>query len=146
MSVGLAALGGQKGLDQVPSHRWSDCPATHAENVHVIILDPLPGRKVIVDQGCAYAGNLVGTHRCPDAAAADCHAPLDLTRRYSAAERGDEIRIVVVRAQAMRAEIDDLVTGRAELGDQLFLQAKAAVISGHADAHLVVSCIVTRVL
>ena len=97
MSVCLTELGGQKGLDQVPSHRWSDCPATHANNVHVIILDPLPRREVIVDQRRAHAGNLVGTYRCPHTAAADRHATFDLTHRHSPGERGDKIRIVVVR-------------------------------------------------
>src|SRR6516165_2867351 len=97
MSVGLTEFGGQKGLDQVPSHRWSDCPTTHANNVHVIILDPLPRREVIVDQRRAHAGNLVGTYRCPHTAAADRHATFDQTHHHPPAERGDKIRIVVVR-------------------------------------------------
>jgi hypothetical protein len=45
MSVGLAELGGQEGLNQVPSHRWSDSPTTHENNVHVIILDPRRAEK-----------------------------------------------------------------------------------------------------
>ena len=137
MSVGLTELGGKKGLDQVPSHRWSDCPATHANNVHVIILDPLPGREVIVDQGCAYAGNLVGTDLCPYTAAADCHATLDPPRRYGPGERGDEVRIVVVRAQAICTEINNLMASRTELTDQLLLQAEPPVIRGDTDAHVV---------
>src|SRR5271166_5142870 len=101
MSFGLTELGGQEGLDEVPSHSRSHCPATHADNVHVIVLDPLPGREMIVDQRGANARNLVGTHRCTHAAAADCHATLDPTRRHSPAERGHKVRIVVVRTERL---------------------------------------------
>jgi hypothetical protein len=124
MSVGLTELGGQEGLDQVPSHRRSDCPTTHANNIHMIVLDPLPGREMIVDQRGANARNLAGTHRCSHAAAADCHATFDLPRRYSPGERGDKVRIVVVRAQAIRAEIYDLVSGRAELATSCSFKPK----------------------
>ena len=141
MSVGLTVHGGQEGLDQVPSHRWSDCPTTHANNIHMIVLDPLAGREMIVDQRGANARNLVGTHRRPHAAAADCHATFDLPRRYSPAERGDKVRIVVIRRLAVRAEIDNLMAGRTELGDKSLLQAEPAVISGNADAHVMISCI-----
>ena len=63
MSFGLTELGDQEGLDEVQSHRGSHCPATHADNVHVIVLDPLPGREMIVDQRGADASDLVGTAR-----------------------------------------------------------------------------------
>src|SRR5215510_5923296 len=106
MSFGLAELGGQEGLDEIPSHRRSHCPATHAEYVNVIVLDPLPSRKMIVDQRGANARNLVGTHRRSHAAATYGDAAFDLPRRHSPAERCDKVRIVVIRAQAIRAEIN----------------------------------------
>jgi hypothetical protein len=49
MSVGLTELGGQEGLDEVPSHRRSNCPAAHTEDIHVVVLNSLPGREMIVD-------------------------------------------------------------------------------------------------
>ena len=118
MSFGLTKFGGQEGLNEVPSHCGSHCAATHAENVHVIVLDALPGREMIVDQRGTDARNLVGTHRCPDAAATDGDATFDLPRRYSMAQRGDKVRIIVVGAEPVRTEIDNLMAGRTELRDQ----------------------------
>jgi hypothetical protein len=45
----LTKLGCEKGLNQIPRDRWSYGPAAHAKNVHVIVLDTLSGREVIVD-------------------------------------------------------------------------------------------------
>src|SRR5215470_11836286 len=139
MSVGLTELGSQEGLDEVPSHRRSYCSATHADNVHVIVLDPLAGREMIVDQRSTDARDLVGTHRCPDTAAADRYAAFDLPCRDGVAEWGYKVRIVVVRAQTVRTEIDDLMASRTKLRDQFLLQAEPAVIGGNTDAHFVVS-------
>ncbi len=96
---------------------------------------------LVVDQRSADAWNLVGADRRPDAAAADRDAAIDGTRRHSMAERDNKVRIVVVRAQTTRAEVDNLMSSRAELGDQFFLQAEPAVIGGDADAHGVISCV-----
>ena len=49
MSRRLTKLGGEKRLDEIPGDGWSYCPATHAKNIHVIVLDTLPCRKVIVN-------------------------------------------------------------------------------------------------
>ena len=92
MSFGPAEFGCQEGLDEVPSHSRPNGPATHAEDVHVIILDPLPGREMIVDQRSADAWNLVGADRRPDAAAADRDAAIDCTRCHSMAERDNKVR------------------------------------------------------
>src|SRR5882757_4985489 len=97
MSFGLTEPGSQKGLDEIPSHSRSHRSATHAEDVHVIVFDALPGREMIVDQRGADAGNLVGTDRRPYAAAANCHPAIDLPRRHSPTERNNKVRIVVVR-------------------------------------------------
>src|SRR5688572_11111203 len=109
VSLVLAERGSQKRLDEVPGHGRSHRPAAHANNVHVIVLDPLPGREVVVNDGGANARDLVGTDRCADAAAADRHAALYLSRHHGPSQRDDEVRIVVARVQAMRSEIDDLM-------------------------------------
>ena len=49
MSLCLTKLGGEKRLDQIPGHGWSHSPAAHAENIHVIVLDTLPCRKMVVN-------------------------------------------------------------------------------------------------
>jgi hypothetical protein len=62
VSLGLAERGGQKCLDEVPGDGWSYGPAAHTQDVQVIVLDPLLGREVVVDERRADALHLVGTH------------------------------------------------------------------------------------
>jgi hypothetical protein len=49
MSLRLTKLGCQKCLNEIPGDCWSDSPAAHTKNVHVIVLDALPCRKMIVN-------------------------------------------------------------------------------------------------
>jgi hypothetical protein len=49
MTLGLAELSGQESLDKIPSDGGPHGSATHAKDVHVIVLDPLPSREVVVD-------------------------------------------------------------------------------------------------
>jgi hypothetical protein len=49
MSRCLTELGREKRLDEIPRDSWSYSPATHTKNVHVIVLDTLPCRKMIMD-------------------------------------------------------------------------------------------------
>jgi hypothetical protein len=49
VTLGLAEPSRQKRLHELPRHRWSLSSAAQAEDVQVIILDPLAGRKVVVD-------------------------------------------------------------------------------------------------
>jgi hypothetical protein len=49
MSWGLTKLGLEKRLNEIPSDGWSDRPAPHTKNVHVIVLDTLLCRKMIVN-------------------------------------------------------------------------------------------------
>ena len=78
MALGLAIFGGQKRLDEVPRYGWSHRPTAHTKDIHVIVLDPLLGREVVMDQRGADALNLIGTYRRADAAAADRHATIYL--------------------------------------------------------------------
>jgi hypothetical protein len=49
MSWGLTELGCEEGLNEIPSHGWSYGPAAHTKDIHVIVLDTLPCRKVVVN-------------------------------------------------------------------------------------------------
>ena len=59
MTRGVTELGGQKRLDKVPRHGRPHRPAAHAENVHVIILNPLLSREVGVDERGANTPQLI---------------------------------------------------------------------------------------
>ncbi len=59
MSLRLTKVGYQKCLYEVPGDGWSHSPAAHAKDVHVIVLDALPGREMIMDQGRTNSMDLV---------------------------------------------------------------------------------------
>jgi hypothetical protein len=65
-------------LDKVPGYGRPYRPPSNANNVDVIVFDSLASREMIVNQCRANTGNLIGTNRCPDTAAADCDAALNL--------------------------------------------------------------------
>ena len=92
-----------------------------------------------MDQRGTDTRKLVRADRGAHTAAADGHAALDRARRHRFGERDDEVRVVVVRAQLVGPEIDDVVAGGAKLRDQIRFQAKAPVIGGDSHAHDVFS-------
>ena len=118
----LAELGGQEGLHEVPGHARPRRAATDADDVHVVVLDALRRGEMVMDQPRPDTRNLVRADRGPHTAAADRHAALHRACRYGLSERDDEVRIVVIRAQLVGAEIDDVVSGGTELRQQVFLQ------------------------
>src|SRR5262245_50052684 len=91
---------------------------------------------MVVDQGGADAVNLVGAHRCADAAAADCHAAIHLPGDHRLRKRDYIVGVIIAFAQAMGAEIDNFMPRVAKLSNQLLLQSKPAVICGNAYTHI----------
>ena len=77
MPLGLAEPGCEKCVDQSFGHSRSYGPSAHADDVHMIVLNSLPGGEVIVNQSSAGAGNLVR------AIAAPTPLPQIATSRYS---------------------------------------------------------------
>jgi hypothetical protein len=136
MPLGLAELGCEKCIDQVFGHSRSYGPSTHADDVHVVVLNSLLGGEVIVNQRSANPGNLVRTDRGTDAAAADRDAALYVPGGDRAGERYNEVRIIVTRIYAVRSKIDHVVPGFAKMSNQFFLQTKSTVISRNSNAHI----------
>jgi len=136
MPFGPAVFCGQVSLDKIPSHFRPHSPSTHAENVHMIVLDSLFGREVIVDQRGADSFHLVSADRCTDPAAADGYAPLHFAGDYRVSERDDEVRIVVTWIEAAGTEVRDLMAISTQPRKQLFLQPESAVISGDPHLHV----------
>ena len=76
VSRSLAELGSQKRLNQIPRQFRAFDPSAHTNQIQVVILDPLPRGKMILDQAGAHAFDFVGANGGPDAAAANGHATL----------------------------------------------------------------------
>src|SRR5437879_10104481 len=135
MSRSLAVLVGQERLYERPGHARPYGPPAETDDVHVIVLDSLPRGKVVMDQRGTDTRNLVSADRGAHTAATDGHAARDRARRHRFGERDDEVWIVIVRAQLVGPEIDDVLPGGAELRDQIRFQAKAPVIGGDSHTH-----------
>jgi hypothetical protein len=140
MPLGLTVLGRKKRLDEVPSDRRSDRSSTHTDNVHVIVLDTLFSREMVMHQTRASAHNFVGTNGSSDTAAADGNAAFDIARHYSSGKRDNEIRIVVTRVQAVGTKIDDFVPCPSKQCDKFLFQAESPVIRGDPNPHAFSSC------
>ncbi len=135
MPLGSTKLGCQECLNKIPGNFRTDRAPAHAQDVHVVILDALPGGKVIMNQTGTNTSYFVRTNRSTDSAPADCHAPVHIPSRDPLTQRYHIVRIIVIRVQAVSAKIDDLMSRRADPGDQLFLQGKSTVICCNAYSH-----------
>src|SRR5215831_8708749 len=114
MSGRVAEFRGQERLNKIPRYGSPDGAATDADDVHVVVFDPLSRGKVVMNQSGTDARNLVGADRGADTAAANGDSALHGARRNRLGQRDDEVRIVVVGAQLVRSEIDDIVSGGAQ--------------------------------
>ena len=144
VALGLAEPSLQKRLDQVPGYTRPHGPAAHADNVHVVVLNPLSGREVVVHQRGTHSWYLVCADRRAHAAAADSHAAFYLALGHGPGERDDKIGLVVALIQGIGAEIDYLMSGAAELRDQLFFQTKPTMIRGNSQTHVILLVCIRR--
>jgi hypothetical protein len=135
MAFSLAVLCGQIGLDKIPGYFGSYGPSTHAQNVHMIVFDALPGREVIMDQPGTNSLYFVGADRCAYPATAYSNATLDFACGNCLSERDHEIGIVVTGIQAVRTEVRDFMASSMELGYQLLFEAESTVVSRNAHLH-----------
>src|SRR4029450_9321409 len=137
MSRVLTELGGQEGIDQVPGDARAHRAAAHTEDVHVIVLDALLRREVVVDEPGPGARDLVRADRRAHAAAAHGHASMDCPRGDGLGQRYDEVGIVVLGVESLRTEVGYVVPGRAKPGHEILLERESAVIcrNSHSHAH-----------
>jgi hypothetical protein len=136
MSVRTAEPGAEEVLGTVPRNRDTHGTASEAEYIHVIILHPLPGRKVIVTERRANAGNLIRGHGGADPAAAQQNATVHFFTRHGASEGNRKIRVVIVGVIYAVAKIDDLMAlCRQQIGE-LLLHFEPAVIRAYPYFHV----------
>ena len=76
----------------------------------MVILNSLPGRKVVVNQGGADTRNLVRANGGPHAATANGDAARYLAGRHGLRQRRDIVGIIVVGYEFVRAKVNDFVT------------------------------------
>ena len=108
---------------------------TDSHHVRIVVLAGQARGRVRPDEGGAHAFHAVGGHLLTVARATDNDAEAAGFADHSLGRLDTERRIVVERVVDVRAMVDDVMTGLAQVGDHLFLQLKTGVISGNMDAH-----------
>jgi hypothetical protein len=137
MPVCTAEPGAQEAPGVVPCNPDTRGPASEAENIHVIILHPLPGRKVIVTERCAHAGNFVGSHGGAYPATAQQNASFHISTCNGTSEGNRKIRVVIVSVIDAVPKIDDLMALCRQQMGELFLHFEATVIRAYPYFHIV---------
>lgn len=118
MARGLTEFCFKKSLHQFPRQFRTFDASTQANQIKIVVLDPLSRGEMVFNQAGADAFDFIGTDGRANAAAANGHAAIHLCRSQRPAQRNDEIRIIIVQSQLMGPEVHDLVTGQLEPGCQ----------------------------
>ena len=124
-----------KSFHQIPGHLGADGATAHAQNIHVIVLHALAGRKVIMDQAGTDSTNLIRTNRSPHSATANGNASLHSSLSHRASHRKNKIRIIVPGSEGVRTEIYDLMTKCAQSPDEFLFESESSVIRGNSYFH-----------
>ncbi len=130
-----AEVSRQEGLDELPRERDPEHFSTETTDVHVVIFDALVGTKDMVDESGTHAGNLVRGNGRSDTAAADRHTTFDLTRRDRPRQGNDEVGVVIVGAQLMRAKVHDLEASVLQRLHQKRFQPESSMVAGDSHSH-----------
>src|ERR1700740_866984 len=76
VAIRLAEFSCKKVCDMAPAKHGSYGPPTETNIVHVVVLDSLPSREVIIDQGGANSRDLIGADGSTNAAATNRNSAL----------------------------------------------------------------------
>jgi hypothetical protein len=110
----LAEFRCQKSFDKVPSHHGPYDPAPETDNVHVIVLDALPSREMVVDQTGANTRNFVGADGSTHPASANSNPAIYCAGGDRPGQGSNEIRVIVAWLEAFCTEINNFMTGSRE--------------------------------
>src|SRR5690606_18890341 len=126
--------GGQPQLEDLGGQARRHDPATHGQDVGVVVLPAQPGGEQVVAQGGAHAVDLVGGDLLALAGAAEHDPALSLAVHDGAPDGGADGR-VVDGLGGVGAEVEHLVAQPLELGDEVDLQVVPGVVRSDGDPH-----------
>src|SRR5581483_2942352 len=124
----LAEARARERRDDVPCELRPDHARPDAEDVHVVVLDALVRRVVIVADARADSRELVRGDADADAASAEDDPAVRLAGTDRFAHGLGDVGVVGRNARVVGAEIRDVVPGGTEVVDHHLLQRKARVI------------------
>src|SRR5271157_4907207 len=135
VSLGAAEGRRNEGLSVIPGDLDTHDSSAQAEDVHVVVFDPLADRIMVVAQTGLDPFYLVGGHGSPDAAAADDDPTVDLAARHDAGERDDVVGVVVVRIELRGTEVPHHVARLAQPCNRPLLHIESTMVGGKCDLH-----------
>src|SRR5436190_8488232 len=136
--VALAAveLRGQEGADELGGERRADDLGPEAEDVHVVVLDPLMRRIGVVADRRADPRELARGDRRANARAADEDAALGLAAENRLADLPRLVRVVDPDRVGVHAAVEDVVPELRERREHRVAQVEAAVVERGDDVHV----------
>src|SRR5262245_17240752 len=134
--VGAAERGSEEALRAVPSDRNTRGATSEAEDVHVVILDALACREIVVTKRRTCADHLVRSNGSTYATSTDENASPDLSRRHGTGQGQRKIWVVIVSVIDLVAEIHDLMPFFREQPGKLLLHFESTMIRAYAHYHV----------
>src|SRR5579884_49558 len=124
----------QKILRQLARQIVPDDARSQHQHVHVVVLDSLMRRIAVVAIAGADSRNLIGRHRCADAASANHDAPVGALLDDRQAHRFGVIGIVG-RLVVVNAQIGNGVAQALQKCREVLLQVEAGVVGTQGNFH-----------
>ena len=132
----VAAEGGlQEGVDEGQSLFLAVLAGADGHDVRVVVLAGQTRGRIGPHEGGAHAFHAVGGHLLAVARAADDDAEAARLIDDSLCGLNAERRVVVERIVGMSAMVDDIVTGLAQVRNDLLLEFETGVIGADMNAH-----------
>jgi hypothetical protein len=118
---------------------WANNPRAETQDIHIVVLDALMSRVVIVAQASTNAREFVCGDTGPYTTATDDNRPLRSTVSDRLASQPRIVRIVGRRAGLMRPQIHNGIASGRQLLDHHLFQWKPGVVCCYRDLHAVTS-------
>ena len=135
MAQSLAEFGGEKRCNQIPGQFRAFEAAAQANDVEMVVFDSLSGGKMIFNEARANAFDFIRANGCANAAAANGHPAIDGSSGNGLGQRNDEVGVIIIGIERVRAKVNNLVARRPQTRRQLFLQFKSTMICSHSQMH-----------
>ena len=130
----MGELRAQKSVDTVVCGLGANDPGTEDEHVHIVMLDPLMRRVVVMAEAGADTANLVCGYAGAHTAAADENSSLGAAVQDSMPDFRGEIRIIN-RRSGVRANVENLVALLFEVLNNGLFQIVPCVVTADDNEH-----------
>jgi hypothetical protein len=136
----MALLGGkfriEEGADQFQRHRLADDSTAQHQHVHVVVLDSLVCRIMVVAEAGADTWNLVGRNRRADTAAAHEDATFGFAIAHGQTHRLRKVRIIN-RRRTVSAKVNYIAFLIQQICFDPLLQFETCVVCSNGNLHRV---------